>query len=242
MPRSRLSRTLSPPAWCVSLALLLALVACETQDVERPGRGPIAVRDSIRARRNASLALRPDTMGARVDSQRIIGSPDAAAVLVVVSDFQCTECRRFAREVLPHVRSEFVAPGTARLAFVNFPQDNHFNARFAALSALCAGAAADRFWAMHDTLFASQPAWARRDDPRPFFDSLAVAVGADTAAYRGCVERQRMLNLLAGDIERSMAAGVPGVPTVLVGETRLSGSRLTIPEIRRALREGGAPR
>lgn len=217
----------------VSMVLFGAGCAGGDRSAESGRRG-LSVADSVRARRNARLALRPDTMGNRVDSLRIAGAPGARVYIVVVSDFQCAECRAFARDVLPALRREYVEKGLARLAFVNAPHDDHFNARFAAHAALCA-ASSDRFWAMHDTLFATQGQWARREDPRPWFDSLAVAVGADAAAQARCTERQPLLHLMAQDMERSAAAGVRTVPTVIVGETRLSGTSLTLPQLRRAI-------
>ncbi len=215
--------------------VLMVAAACDDSRVQTKG-GPAqpSVQDSIRARRNAALAMRPDTMGDRVDSLRILGAPMAATFLVVVSDFQCAECARFARELVPRLRRELVDNGMARLAFVNFPQESHFNARFAAHAALCAGAS-NHFWAMHDTLFATQAAWARRDDPRPFFDSLAVAVGSDSGTQRECTTRLRMMRLLTSDIERSQSAAVRVVPTLLVGSTALSGADLNLARIRRAV-------
>ncbi|MBK8250731.1 MAG: thioredoxin domain-containing protein [Gemmatimonadetes bacterium] len=216
-----------------SLALIVTGCAGDDRTAASRQRG-LSVADSVRARRNARLALRPDTMGNRVDSLRIAGSPGAGVYIVVVSDFQCPECRAFARDVLPVLRDEYVATGLARLAFINAPQDDHFNARFAAHAALCA-ASSNQFWAMHDTLFATQGQWARREDPRPWFDSMAVAVGADAAAQSRCTERQPLLHLMAQDMERSAAAGVREVPTVIIGEKRLSGTSLTLPQLRRAI-------
>jgi protein-disulfide isomerase len=217
---------------------LVALVAggCAGGDEgqSRSARPVVSIPDSVRARRNARLALRPDTMGTRVDSLRIDGVPGAKLFLVVVSDFQCAACRTFARDVLPALRKEYVQTGIARLAFINAPQDANFNARFAAHAALCA-ASSGRFWAMHDTLFATQATWARNEDPRPLFDSLAVAVGADRGVQERCTERQPLVALLSGDMDRSAAAGVTSVPTLIVGEQRLAGARLTLPIIRRAV-------
>jgi protein-disulfide isomerase len=220
----------------VSLSALLLLgVGCSGGDrTAKSGPRQVSIADSVRARRNARLALRPDTMGQRVDSLRVTGSPNARAYIVVVSDFQCEECKALARDVIPVLRREYVETGLARLAFVNAPQDDHFNARFAAHAALCA-AASNRFWPMHDTLFATQGEWTRREDPRPWFDSLAVAVGADAAGQARCTQRQPLLLLLAQDLERSATAGVTTVPTVIVGEQRFVGSSLTLPLLRRAI-------
>ncbi|MBL8981044.1 MAG: thioredoxin domain-containing protein [Gemmatimonadetes bacterium] len=232
---TQLDFPLSRRVLATALALSAAASACSGgDDSRRAARQGPSIADSVRARRNARLALRPDTMGNRIDSLRIEGTPSASVYIVVATDFQCEECRALARDVIPVLRREYVEAGLARLAYINAPQDAHFNARFAALAALCA-AGSGRFREMHDTLFATQAQWARREDPRPWFDSLAVAVGADSSEQARCTGRQMMLRLLASDIERVTAAGITSVPTILVGDTRLSGDRLTLPLIRRAV-------
>lgn len=217
------------------LACLALLVACG-DDAAPPRAARPAVLDSIRVRRSAALATRPDTLGRRVDSTRALGRADAKLWIVVVSDFQCRACADLALNVLPEVRRDFVDRGLARLAFVNAPQDEHFNARFAAHAALCA-ASAGRFWEMHDSLFSTQPQWARREDPRPFFDSLAVAAGVPAEAQSSCTARNRLLNLLREDIERSRASGATEVPTLFVGERLMARGQLTTRTVRRAIEE-----
>lgn len=197
--------------------------------------------DSIRARRNASLAVRPDTLGMRADSGRIAGDTTAKLWVIVLSDFQCAECRDLALRTLPLLRKEFVEKGLLRIAFVNHPQERHFNARFAALAALCA-ATAGRFWEMHDSLFAAQAYWHRMPDPRPYMDSLAVAAGVPAAVQSDCTSRNRMLHTLATDIERSRELEVADVPAVFVGDRRLEQGELTPGGLQRAVRSALAGR
>jgi len=192
------------------------------------------VIDSMRARRSAALAKRPDTLGMRADSGRILGSPDATLWVIVMSDFQCAECREFALRVLPQVRRDFVDKGLVRIAFVNNPQDRNFNARFAAAAALCA-AAVGRFWEMHDSLYSQQQVWARRADARPYLDSLAVAAGVPAEVQKDCVARNRMLYRLSVDIEQSRLSRASDVPTVFVGDRRLEPSELTYTGLRSAI-------
>lgn len=197
----------------------------------------IDVQDSIRVRAERAFELRPDTFGARADSQRILRAGPVggrAPWVVVVSDFQCQECRRFALEVVAPLRREIVQTGVANLAFVNAPQEAHFNARFAALAALCA-AADGRFWEMHDSLFASLPRWDRLPDPRPFLDSLAIAAGVRADRQRDCLERNRLLRLLYGDLRRSEAIGGDALPAVFVADRRLSSAERTLDGVRQAL-------
>ncbi|MFZ5871358.1 MAG: DsbA family protein, partial [Actinomycetota bacterium] len=204
-----------------------------------------SVRDSVRVRRERAMETRPDTFGLRVDSLRILRAvprPGAASPpwIVVLSDFQCEPCRRFGLEVIPALRRDIEREGIAHLAFVNAPQPEHFNARFAALAALCA-ASAGRFWAMHDTLFATLPRWDRDPDPRAFMDSLAVAVGVPAATQRDCTERLRLLHLLDADVRRSARVRGADLPVVYVGDALLPPGDRTLEGVRRAVaRAAGA--
>lgn len=185
--------------------------------------------------------MRPDTLGMRADSGRIAGDPTAKLWVIVLSDFQCAECRDLSLRAIPLLRKEFVEKGLVRIAFVNHPQERHFNARFAAAAALCA-ATAGRFWEMHDSLFSAQAYWHRMPDPRPYMDSLAVAAGVPAAVQSDCTSRNRMLHTLTNDIERSRELGVADVPAVFVGERRLEPGELTPGGLQRAVRSALARR
>ncbi|HMN10236.1 MAG TPA: thioredoxin domain-containing protein [Gemmatimonadaceae bacterium] len=237
--------TLRPalPVLAVLLAPLLApLLACsaDTQPPRRPG---VSLRDSLRVRREAAIATRPDTFGTRVDSMRILHPPAGADApvpwVIVISEFQCAACRHLALDVLPSIRRDIAEGGVAHLAFVNAPRDEHFNARFAAHAALCA-ASAGRFWEMHDSLFATLPRWDRMPDPQRWMDSLAVAAGVPFDVQDACTTRQRLLRVLEGDMRRSEQAGVTDVPAVFVGDRRLASSELTVRGIRRAIAQATA--
>ncbi|MEP7382961.1 MAG: thioredoxin domain-containing protein [Gemmatimonadota bacterium] len=190
--------------------------------------------DSIRIRGALGLERRPDTLGARVDLTRILGSATAPVWLVIVSEFQCESCRRLATDILPTIRREYVDPGKVRVAFVNWPDEAHFNSRFASHAALCAGSA-ERFWEMHDSLFASLPRWERLADPQPFMDSLAITAGVAPDMQHSCTSRSRVSNLLKGDLERSELSGATIRPTLFVGNQKLEGDGLTLFAVRRAL-------
>ncbi|MCC6770161.1 MAG: thioredoxin domain-containing protein [Gemmatimonadaceae bacterium] len=224
-------------------SLLLVLGAC-TPDRDPPRAPRISVRDSIRVRREAAVALRPDTFGTRVDSQRIfrvnMAAEGAVPWVVVIADFQCQACRRLALDVLPSIRRDIAERGVAQLAYVNAPQEAHFNARFAAHAALCA-ASAGRFWEMHDSLFAALPRWDRTPDPQPFMDSLAIAAGVPDDVQHDCTRRQRLLRVLEGDIRRSERVGATDLPVVFVGERRLRPSELTVEGVRAAIATAGQP-
>lgn len=245
------SETLRNPRRVVAGALLVLLSSCSSDAPRSSGesqggtvaaqqrRSPVA--DSIRARREVALQRRPDTLGMRADSGRVLGSLSAKVWVVVMSDFQCHSCRDFARNALAPFRREFVDKGLARLAFVNAPQDRHFNARFAATAALCA-ATVGRFWEMHDSLFAQQAVWERMPDPRQYFESLAGAAGVPAGVQSDCVARNRMLLRLSSDLEQSRNASITDVPAVFVADRRLDADKLTYDglaaAVKKAIAEG----
>lgn len=244
--RSPMRSTTRRLSFCLALIapLLCALAACggdasDSSPAEKQHAAPqspnqIAIRDSIKSRANARFVAKPDTLGMRADSARVLGAPTAKLFLVVTSDFACPSCRELALNVLPEVRKEFVDNGRVRLAFINSPEERYFNARFAALAALCAGTAG-RFWQMHDQLFINQASWERLPDPRDFFQSLAVAAGVPANVYSDCMSRNRMLHQLTADITRSRETTAGDVPVVFVGDRRLEPKELTPDGIRRAV-------
>lgn len=220
------------------LVLTLLVTACtpspDVHTVQRGSGDSDPFIDSVRVRRARELGRRPDTLGTRVDSSRILGSPTAKVWLIMVSEFQCAACRTVATEILPAIKREYVDPGKVRVAFMHWPDEKHFNSRFASHAALCAGASG-HFWEMHDSLFATLPTWERLPDPQPFMDSLAVSVGAESKAESVCTARQRMSNLIEEDRVRSQQSGATVRPTLFVGQEKLDGENLTLWSVRRAL-------
>jgi protein-disulfide isomerase len=97
---------------------------------------------------------------------------------------------------------------------------------FALTAALAAEASGERFWQMHDMLFAHQDrltdadlaAYAERIGARD-------VVGAPAQAFRPAVE---------ADYRSGVAAGVRGTPTLFVGGQRYEG-RVRLTDLRTAL-------
>ena len=214
-----------------ALCLAVALSACSTPEPARsgsaaPAAGPAAAASSASASDSASIL-------ALADKGRIQGDSSARLWLVIVSDFQCPYCRQWHDEVFATVVRDYVATGKVRIAYVNLPLSIHPNAVPAAEAAMCASVQG-RFWQMHDALFRTQESWERLPDPKPLFDSLAVSVGADPAAYRSCIQSGATRPMIEADARRVDDAGVRATPTFFIGDTKLEGA-VPLPEFRAAL-------
>jgi protein-disulfide isomerase len=165
-----------------------------------------------------------DSISAMADRGRIRGAASAPVWLIEISDFQCPYCKRWHDEVFAVVDKEYVQTGKVRLAYLNYPLTSiHPNARAAAEAAMCASVQG-KFWELHESLFATQPAWEGQKDPLPTFDSLAVAAKVDPAQWRSCMSTHATMQLIDADRDRSSRAGVQSTPSFFIGDRALAGA------------------
>lgn len=153
--------------------------------------------------------------------RHVYGRPEAPITLVEYGDFECPYCGA-AAPVLRRLVDE--SGGMVRLVYRHFPL---FTVHpFALTAALAAEAAGDRFWDMHDLLFAHQ---SRLTDPD--LDSYAMMLGLDAVTgeaaqpYRAAVE---------ADYVSGVDAGVRGTPT-LFADGRLYQGKVELMALRSAL-------
>jgi protein-disulfide isomerase len=201
---------------------LVALIACNTSS------GATATFDGATAGAivTARAAVPADSFTHRIDASRIFGDSTAKVWMIMVSDFQCPYCKQWHDESFAALRREYVDNGKVRLAYYNFPLNIHPNAVPAAEAAMCAGAQ-NKFWPMHDALFASQATWAPLPNPAHVFDSLATKVGLDTASFNTCRSTHATLPMIKADQDRAERAGVQSTPTIIIGNKLIAGAQPT---------------
>lgn len=203
-------------------AALLLVLACRSSDGSQGAASP--TRGAGVAGAAASDSARENDLLERADAGRIQGSPNAPVWLVEISDFQCPYCKQWHDTTYPVIKREFIDPGHVRMAYVNLPLTSiHAHAAPAAEAAMCA-AAQNRFWPVHDALFATQRQWSALPDARAVFDSIALASGVREAEYRECLASQVMRRLLNGDRQRAGMAGVTSTPVFFVGDEMIRGA------------------
>ncbi len=197
---------------------VLVVLACNTSSGATTHNGATAT--------TIAAAAPGDSLSRRLDAARILGDSTAKVWMIMVSDFQCPYCKEWHDASFAALRREYVDNGKVRLAFYNFPLSMHPNAVPAAEAAMCAGAQ-NKFWPMHDALFASQATWAPRPDPGPVFDSLATKVGLTMSAFNSCRSSHATLPLINADQDRASRAGVQSTPTIVIGNKLIAGAQPT---------------
>ncbi|MCW3031291.1 MAG: cyclic nucleotide-binding protein [Solirubrobacterales bacterium] len=156
-----------------------------------------------------SLAVDPST-------DHLLGPPDAPVTLVVYGDYQCSYCGH-AEVALREIRERL--EGRICLVFRNLPLiDVHPHAEHAALAAEAA-ARQDRFWPMHDLLYAHQDALADED-----LDRYAAQLGLDLDRFRvDTSPSAEVAAKLQRDAESALESGVSGTPSFFVNGSAYDG-------------------
>jgi len=148
------------------------------------------------------------------------GPEDAAVTLVEFADFQCPACARFYSFSGRLIKQNYVdGAGSVRWIYYDFPLDQHPHAVPAAQAARCAGEQ-DRFWPMHDLIFAGQARWSPKDDARGDFEDYAQELGLDQGKYQTCVREGRYLEQIFASAKYGVQLGVNSTPTIFVNGRR----------------------
>jgi len=122
---------------------------------------------------------------------------------------------------------DYVKTGKVRVAFLNFPLSIHQNALPAAEAAMCASVQ-DKFWPMHESLFATQAKWENLKTPNTVFDSLAIAAHVDMKPYHDCISKHLTLALIQVDRDHGQSSGVRSTPTFFAGPYGLEGANANV--------------
>lgn len=149
-----------------------------------------------------------------------LGDPRADVVVIEYSDFECPFCQRFAAEIQPVLRDEFVDSGQVQWTFKHLPLESiHPRALEASIAAECADAQG-LFWPMHDWLLAHGAAVdldAVTDPDGPVGASRDPLASCLEAADREEVDR---------NIAEAKSLGIRSTPTFLVGVRDGDGVRI----------------
>src|SRR5688572_12183864 len=158
------------------------------------------------------------------------GDPKAPVVMVEFSDFGCPYCAKHARETFPALERDFIATGKLFYKHVPFVMGMFPNGDRAASAAECAGEQ-DRFWPMHDSVYARQADWKRGGEPDAVLAGIARQVVPEAARWAACqaADRQGARTRAANAAARQL--GVRATPTFFIDGQLVEGA-LPLPVMR----------
>ncbi len=144
---------------------------------------------------------------------RMRGQANAPVTLIEYSDFTCGYCLKFFKDTWPRIQARYVDTGKVRFLYRDYPRADQGPGLDAATAARCAGAQ-DKYWAMHDRLFAEG---GRLDNAA--YLRHASALGLDQAAFERCVKDGRYTKSILEDRQEANRWGFHGTPGFIIMRT-----------------------
>lgn len=173
--------------------------------------------DSLRAKAEVAILLRPPAVNTgENDPLRIQGDPNAPITIVEFGDYQCPYCGR-AETTVQNLLKKY--NGKVKLAFRDFPLSAiHPFAEGAAVASRCAEAQ-NKFWPMHDAMYADQSKLTADD-----LIKTASSLGMNGEAFSACMKSDKYKTSIQQDMETGQKAGVTGTPAFFVNGRFINGS------------------
>lgn len=151
------------------------------------------------------------------------GSKDQAKVLIVeYSDFQCPFCGRHALTTLPALAERYGNNPNVRYEFHPYAFIGP-ESKDAASAALCA-AEQEKFWPLHDTIFANQNGENAGTFSKANLKKIAEAVGLDMGAFNDCFDSGRLMKDVNNYLTEAQKLGVQSTPTFYINGKQFLGA------------------
>ena len=139
------------------------------------------------------------------------GPANAKITMVAFSDYQCPYCQRAEATI-----TQILQENDIKVYFRNWPlpAQMHPDALNAAEAAQCANEQ-NKFWEMHDKLFASQA-----NLTVAALKQYAVDLGLNATQFNTCLDTNKYSALITKDQSDGTGYGVQGTPTFFIGTSQ----------------------
>ena len=138
------------------------------------------------------------------------GNKAARVVMIEYSDFECPFCSKFALEVRPQIRKDYLERGLVRAVFKHAPNETRHPAAIEAAAVAHCAHEQNQFDAMSQQLFRDY-AILRATSA----DARANQLGLNVVAFRRCM--QRAPTAVRQERAQAESIGIRGTPTFLFG-------------------------
>jgi protein-disulfide isomerase len=163
-----------------------------------------------------------------------IGDPNAPIHITEFGDFQCPFCKRFHTDTEALLINAYIKTGKVYFTYrsagnwvsQNIGQGNT-ESQDAALAAYCA-ADQNKFWDMHDALFASASGEDQGSFTSERLTAIAKNAGLEMTAYQKCYDSGKYADQVQQDYADTLAAGIHGTPSFIVIYTANGGTQQSL--------------
>ena len=177
--------------------------------------------------------------------EMVLGDDKAPVTIIEYASMTCPHCANFHATTYPELKKRYIDTGKVRFIFREFPLDQLAAAGF--MLARCSAqdvkaavpglditkVAAQRYYAMIETLFAQQKDWVVQRPLQPLLN-IAKQAGFSEQSFNECLKNQTVLDGIKEVGDRGGKLGVNSTPTFFINGKKFSGS-LTIDDLDKAI-------
>jgi protein-disulfide isomerase len=146
------------------------------------------------------------------------GDPNAPIKLVEYSDFQCPYCARFSNDTEQQLEDTYVATGKVYYTYRSYGSWIGAESGDAAQAAYCAGDQ-NKFWEMHDIIFANQTGENVGDFTPKRLTAFAEKIGLDMSAFQSCFSGGKYKDRVNQDFADGQANNIKATPSFVMTYT-----------------------
>lgn len=174
-----------------------------------------------------------------VESDVVLGNPDAKVTIIEYGDFQCPYCGKFFTDAEPFIKSAFIDTGKAKLiykplAFLGQESED-------AVAAVECAQEQGKFWEMHDAIFSAEYKEVEQMIARKIessenngnlnldlFKKLGAGFGLDQDAFAACYASGRQSDKITAYMQEAQEVmqGKISTPTVYINGKKVDISVL----------------
>lgn len=162
-----------------------------------------------------------------LEGQPVLGSSDAPVTMVIFEDFECPFCKRFERNTMPDIVSNYVETGKVKVVWKDLPLPQRIHPwadeGAEAMECVYRTGGNDAFWAVKDTVFSNQDSITEST----VYDKVkqwASQEGVAPSDLQQCYDNGAMQEVQE-DKADARSVGATGTPTVFVNGQKIVGAQ-----------------
>lgn len=151
------------------------------------------------------------------ETDLVTGNRESNTTLVEYSDFQCPACAAYhplIKKMLSENGQDF------RFVYRHFPLRQHAQAKEAAYAAEAAGRQ-NKFWEMHDLIFAGQNNWAQKISAKDIFLTYARSLNLDIERFSQDRGLSEIKDKVETDLQGGLKINVNATPTFFLNGKKI---------------------
>jgi protein-disulfide isomerase len=144
-----------------------------------------------------------------IGDNQVMGKDTTRLIMVQFSDYSCSHCAFFTKEILPEIQKNYIDTGKLRFVVIDYPILGNISATRAAEAAHCASDQG-KFWEMHEEIMFDQ---AKIED----INGIASSVNLDMSDFKVCMEIKKYADAVIKNVALADKIGIPTVPGFILG-------------------------